>query len=74
MHGGKIREIQTRLVKAPNCVPWSNVENSEKAGFLIRQFISRSLYDRLSTRPFLTLVEKSWLAFQLIQENLYYLQ
>ena len=46
------------------------MENGEKAGFLIRQFISRSLYDRLSTRPFLTLVEKSWLAFQLIQEIL----
>lgn len=63
----QIRDITTRLNNPPNCLPWTQIEQGEKAGFLIRQFISRSLYDRLSTRPFLTVIEKKWAAYQLIQ-------
>jgi len=63
----KVREITARLQCPPNCLPWAHVQLGEKAGFLIRQFISRSLYDRLSTRPFLTFIEKKWVAFQLVQ-------
>ena len=48
-------------------VPWMECENGDKAAYLIRQFISRSLYDRLNTRPFLTLVEKKWIAYQLLR-------
>jgi phosphoinositide-3-kinase regulatory subunit 4 len=32
----------------------------------VRQFLYSSLYDRLSTRPFLEDIEKKWLAFQLL--------
>lgn len=32
----------------------------------MRQFLYNSLYDRLSTRPFLEDIEKKWLAFQLL--------
>jgi len=32
----------------------------------VRQFFYNSLYDRLSTRPFLEDIEKKWLAFQLL--------
>jgi phosphoinositide-3-kinase regulatory subunit 4 len=32
----------------------------------VRQFLYNSLYDRLSTRPFLEDIEKKWLAFQLL--------
>lgn len=32
----------------------------------MRQFLYSSLYDRLSTRPFLEDIEKKWLAFQLL--------
>jgi phosphoinositide-3-kinase regulatory subunit 4 len=39
---------------------------TERAAFLFRQYVKHNLYDRLSTRPFLTLVEKKWLAFQLV--------
>ena len=63
----EIRDITTRLNNPPNCLPWARIEKGEKAGFLIRQYISRSLYDRLSTRPFLTIIEKKWVTYQLIQ-------
>ena len=36
------------------------------AGFLVRQYIKDSLYDRISTRPFLTPIEKKWIAFQIL--------
>ena len=39
---------------------------TERAGFIVRQFIKDSLYDRISTRPFLTLIEKKWMAFQIL--------
>jgi len=39
---------------------------TERAGFLVRQYLKDSLYDRVSTRPFLTMVEKKWIAFQLL--------
>lgn len=33
---------------------------------MIRQYVKSNLYDRISTRPFLTPIEKKWLAFQLL--------
>lgn len=32
----------------------------------MRQFIKDSLYDRIHTRPFLTSIEKKWIAFQIL--------
>lgn len=37
---------------------------TDKAAYLLRQYFFNNLHDRLSTRPFLSLVEKKWLAFQ----------
>lgn len=39
---------------------------TDKAALLFRQYVKDSLYDRISTRPFLNLVEKRWLTFQLL--------
>ena len=39
---------------------------SDKAALLFRQYVKDSLYDRISTRPFLNNIEKKWLAFQLL--------
>ncbi|KAF4612681.1 hypothetical protein D9613_011717 [Agrocybe pediades] len=39
---------------------------TEKAGYIIRQWVASSLYDRISTRPFLSVVEKKWIAFQIL--------
>jgi len=33
---------------------------------IVRQYVKDSLYDRISTRPFLNVIEKKWLAFQLL--------
>ncbi|KAF7593096.1 Serine/threonine-protein kinase [Aspergillus hancockii] len=35
-------------------------------GYLVRQYIHSSLYDRMSTRPFPEDIEKKWIAFQLL--------
>lgn len=39
---------------------------TETNGYLVRQYLYSSIYDRMSTRPFLEDVEKKWLAFQLL--------
>ena len=39
---------------------------TEKAGYLIRQWAGSNLYDRVSTQPYLALIEKKWIAFQLL--------
>jgi len=39
---------------------------TDKAGLLFRQYVHDNLYDRISTRPFLNLVEKKWIVFQLL--------
>jgi serine/threonine protein kinase len=57
------------LRKHPNIIPYQEWQESPKSSsaFLVRQFFMSNLYDRLSTRPFLTHIEKKWLAFQLIK-------
>ncbi len=35
--------------------------------YLIREYVISNLYDRLSTRPFLTWIEKCWIVFQLLK-------
>ncbi|ORX34648.1 hypothetical protein BD324DRAFT_634336 [Kockovaella imperatae] len=39
---------------------------TEKAGYLIRQWVGAKLYDRVSTQPYLSLIEKKWIAYQLL--------
>ncbi len=65
------------LERHPNVLPHQRFfKASNKAGraapeqvtaFMVRQYFSSNLYDRLSTRPFLTLIEKRWMAFQLLK-------
>ena len=43
------------------------VEMRPNFAFMVRQFIKFSLYDRLSTRPFLSDIEKAWIAFQILK-------
>jgi phosphoinositide-3-kinase regulatory subunit 4 len=37
---------------------------TDKAAYLLRQYFFSNLHDRISTRPFLSVIEKKWLAFQ----------
>ena len=43
------------------------VEIRQNFAFIARQFVRFSLYDRLSTRPFLTHLEKCWIVFQVFK-------
>ncbi|KXX83389.1 Serine/threonine-protein kinase ppk19 [Madurella mycetomatis] len=60
-----IRERRA-LADVPNAFPYQRAVETETNGYLVRQYFYNSLYDRLSTRPFLEDVEKKWLAFQLL--------
>ena len=61
----RLREL---LVGNPNALPFSRIIVIEnKCGILLRQYIKYSLYDRLSTRPFLSFFEKKWITFQLLK-------
>ncbi|KAG8300624.1 phosphoinositide-3-kinase, regulatory subunit 4 [Homalodisca vitripennis] len=66
MYRDRIEEIRNRLASANNCLPSQRVILTDRAGFLMRGYIKYSLYDRISTRPFLTSLEKKWIAFQLL--------
>ncbi|CAG5136560.1 unnamed protein product [Candidula unifasciata] len=65
-HQDRLDVIFKSLKNLPNCLPFQSHLKLDRAAFLIRQYVKYSLYDRLSTRPFLTLIEKKWIAFQLL--------
>jgi phosphoinositide-3-kinase, regulatory subunit 4 len=59
----------------PNLLPYQMwIKSSAKASkpnfspvFLVRQYFPANLYDRLSTRPFLSDLEKLWVIYQLMR-------
>ncbi|KAH8728686.1 hypothetical protein GQ44DRAFT_823973 [Phaeosphaeriaceae sp. PMI808] len=54
------------LAEVPNALAYHRIIETAACGYLVRQYIHSSLYDRLSTRPFLEEIEKTWLSFQLL--------
>ena len=62
----KLLDIKRTLEGSPNCLPFQRAFYTERAGFMVRQYVKDSLYDRISTRPFLLNIEKKWIAFQLL--------
>lgn len=66
VHQQKLEHIKTALQSAANCFPYQQFFITDKAAFIVREYIRHSLYDRISTRPFLTIVEKQWITFQLL--------
>ncbi|KAG8950099.1 Serine/threonine-protein kinase [Tulasnella sp. 424] len=50
----------------PNVYSHQTFFETDQAGFIIRQWVSSSLYDRISTRPFLSNIEKKWITFQIL--------
>ncbi|KAI4305247.1 hypothetical protein L6164_028624 [Bauhinia variegata] len=61
----QIRDV-FRGIDHPHVWPFQFWQETDKAAYLLRQHFFHNLHDRLSTRPFLSLVEKKWLAFQLV--------
>lgn len=55
------------LVAYPNLLSWHKIIETDLGGYLIRQLVRSNLYDRMSLRPFLKLVEKAWIVFQLLK-------
>ncbi|KAK9447800.1 uncharacterized protein V1518DRAFT_386358 [Limtongia smithiae] len=49
-----------------HALPYSRIVETERAGYLVRQYFGSILYDRVSIRPFLENIEKRWIAFQLL--------
>ncbi|XP_049532071.1 phosphoinositide 3-kinase regulatory subunit 4 [Anopheles darlingi] len=65
-HYDRIEYIKKHLANAVNCLPFQKVLMMEKSCLIVRQYVKHSLYDRVSTRPFLTLIEKKWITFQIL--------
>lgn len=62
----KLEEIRSKLASAVNCLSFQRMILTEKAGFIMREYVKYSLYDRISTRPFLSSIEKKWITFQVL--------
>ena len=54
------------LAQIPNTLGYQRIVEVGSGGFLVRQYVFSSVYDRLSTRPFLEDIEKKWLVYQLL--------
>ncbi|KAI9821772.1 MAG: Serine/threonine-protein kinase [Pycnora praestabilis] len=54
------------LAEVPNALSYERIIETGTNGYLVRQYLYSSLYDRMSTRPFLEDIEKKWLCFQLL--------
>ena len=61
--------VRSRLTVngAPNVMPFRWFRETPQQAYIVRQYFHASLLERLSSPPFLTPVEKRWLAFQLLQ-------
>ena len=69
-HERELQHVRRKLLTPPpkhlHAWPFQRELETDRAVYLIRQYAHSTLYDRVSTRPFLTLIEKKWLAFQLL--------
>ncbi|KAH7928336.1 ARM repeat-containing protein [Leucogyrophana mollusca] len=62
----RLKMDRESLLDIANVYNYQTFVETDKAGYIIRQWVASNLYDRISTRPFLSTVEKKWIAFQLL--------
>ncbi|KAF8721956.1 hypothetical protein AX14_010044 [Amanita brunnescens Koide BX004] len=62
----RLKDEKKALAEVVNVYSYQAFSETDKAGYIIRQWIASNLYDRISTRPFLSMIEKRWIAFQLL--------
>src|ERR1700677_1439498 len=62
----RITEERNNLADIPNALGYQRIVEVGSGGFIVRQYIFSSVYDRMSTRPFLEDVEKKCMVFQLL--------
>ena len=65
----RMKEISEnfRVIPRPNIYGVYRIVETDKAGYLVRPYFKYNLYERIGTRPFLTPIEKKWIAFQLLK-------
>lgn len=62
----QVAETSALIQEQAHAIPYDPPELKSSAGFLTRPYLFTNLFDRLSSRPLLSLAEKRWIAFQLI--------
>lgn len=62
----QMRREKDLLMAVPNALSYQRLRETDRAVYLVRQYIASSLYDRVSTRPFFEPIERRWLVFQLL--------
>eukprot|EP00250_Pteridium_aquilinum_P016932 c23371_g3_i3 orf=69-4718(+) len=67
-HERRLHKIREKLSKIgqSHVWPFQYWLETDKAAYLLRQYFFSNLHDRISTRPFLSAIEKKWIAFQLL--------
>ncbi|KAL7416414.1 hypothetical protein BDY24DRAFT_379669 [Mrakia frigida] len=65
-HRRRLKAERDALLDVPNVHPYQSIFESEKAAYLVRQYLASDLYDRISTRPFLSGIEKKWFTYQIL--------
>ncbi|CAB3411195.1 unnamed protein product [Caenorhabditis bovis] len=63
----RIIEIRKSLSRAPNCCAIKKVLIKPKYAVMLRDYQKHTLFDRISTRPFLVQPEKVWYIYQLFK-------
>jgi len=63
----EIERIHGALERNHNVQTFRKPVETDRAGFLVRQYFFSNLYDRMATRPMLNMDEKRWIVFQLFQ-------
>jgi phosphoinositide-3-kinase regulatory subunit 4 len=54
------------LKNQPNVLSYHRMVETDKAGYLVRQYCYSNLADRISTRPFFSQLSKKWIAYQIL--------
>lgn len=64
----KIIELQKKIedTNVMNIAPITLIEDIDKAGMIIRQYYAYNLKERTYTMPYLSHIEKIWIAFQIL--------
>jgi phosphoinositide-3-kinase regulatory subunit 4 len=55
------------LKNQPNVLGYHRIVETDRAGYLVRQYCYSNLADRISTRPFFSNLGKKWIAYQILQ-------
>lgn len=54
-------------LRNPHASPFTRFGETEKFGYLVRQYFHTNLNERVNTRPFLVDIEKKWITYQLLK-------